>query len=197
MWQRGVDLILGEFGAVLALQDNGPKGFTLKLFNGIGTQNLPTVSLSAPGQETLVSTVQNISGGIAEFLVYLSRKAEHGYDFSNTAAGIRALDTLMWELAKIGAAMSASCKKVGVGRFEGPTFAIEISPAESQARLAYFDVEGRYCNTDVAGAVEFKSEGESMVAAIEAIVAQARDHLEANRRPPSWQRLLQHLSRRV
>jgi hypothetical protein len=198
MWKNGVDLILKELEAVLALQGDRPAEFTLQLFNGIGTQKLPTVSLAVPGQETLMSTAQNVGGGIAEILIRLCREANRGYDFACTANAIGALDVLMRELAKLGAAMSSPRKKAKAGRSDGPFFAVEICSAgsRSRTRAAFFRIDERFNNvaTPETAAVFRSEEKETPVAALEALIAQAREHLETNRQPSFWQRLLRRLS---
>lgn len=216
-WQKGVGFILKELGAILELINGGPTKFTLQLFNGVNpdhgpernqvyctlSEDCPTVILRTPRRgNTLVceSIAQDVNGGIMEAFIALSWEAKRGYDFNSLADGIRSFSLLMQELANIGAEMSALHRKAKVGRYGGPIFTVKISSVGPKATLAYAYVEKRYRKDDediCLWGAKFKSEGKTMVAAIEAVIAQAQKHLKANRSPLSWKRLLQRFSRKA
>jgi hypothetical protein len=216
-WQRGVGFILKELGAILELVSGGPTKFTLQLFNGVNPDHGPernqvyrTLSKDRPtvilrtlrkGKTRVYESVaQDVNGGVAEALIALSYEANYDYIFDALADGIRSFSPLMRKLAEIGAEMSALCKKAKVGRYGGPMFSIGIFSAGPKVRLAYGDVAEGYRKDDKnrwPRMAKFESEGETMVAAIEAVIAQAQKHLEANRSPSLWKRLLQCFSRKA
>jgi len=205
MRHQDLGYVLGEFGEVVSkFRTSWDEGFELKLSNGRPPSDLsPTAKIFAPAVGTIMSHAPTVAEGVQELMIELhsrlGTRLDDGYLFKMP---VEAFGQLMEELAVIGAPMSDPKKRVRVGRNRGPFLSLELRalPQEPNAVLFFGNLGEGYKDPNFrhSNSIFFRGPSETVLDALDKVVAQARGHLERNSSWPqrSWFQLHWALRRR-